>query len=84
MLGNLHKWHLAPRGCGILWANSAHLETISPSIVSHNYKKSFKEKFFKQATDDHSTYLAGGYAVSEYYPSIGGLVSLLFYCLGRE
>jgi len=71
--GNLHKWHLAPRGCGILWANSAHLETICPSIVSHNYNKSFKEKFFKQATDDHSTYLAAGYAVCEYYPSIGGL-----------
>ena len=48
---------------------------IDPSIVSHNYSKGFNDRFYKQGTDDYTNFLAGGYAVNEYYPSIGGMVS---------
>ncbi|XP_065067094.1 uncharacterized protein LOC135692740 [Rhopilema esculentum] len=74
--GNLHKWHYAPRGCGFIWAKTEFLSTLDPSLVSHNYNKGFQDKFYKQGTDDYTNYLAGGYAVSQYYPSIGGLEHL--------
>lgn len=73
-LGNLHKWYFAPRGCGFLWVNPEFKGIIDPSIVSHLYNRGYKDKFFKQGTDDYTNFLAGGYAVSEYYPSIGGMV----------
>ncbi len=47
---------------------------MDPSLVSHYYKRGFKDKFFRQGTDDYTNYLAGSYAVAEYYPSIGGMV----------
>ena len=72
--GNLHKWYFAPRGCGFLWVNPTYSGTIDPSIVSHNYNKDFKNKFYKQGTDDYSNFVTAGFAVSQYYPSIGGMV----------
>ena len=74
LIGNLHKWYFAPRGCGFLWVSPAFTETINPSIVSHTYKGDLQHRFYKQGTDDYSNFLAAGYSVSQYYPSIGGMV----------
>jgi selenocysteine lyase/cysteine desulfurase len=47
-VASLHKWCFAPKGCGLLWAHSKHLNKIRPLVVSHNYQKSFKQEFYMQ------------------------------------
>ncbi|MGE3507654.1 MAG: aminotransferase class V-fold PLP-dependent enzyme [Vicinamibacterales bacterium] len=48
---NLHKWALAPRSCGILWARPDRQDNLHHPIVSWGHGKGFLAEF-----EDHATY----------------------------
>ena len=55
---NLHKWALAPRGCGILWAAPDHQAMLHHPIVSWGRNRGFHHEFEHTATTDPTSYLA--------------------------
>ena len=58
--GNCHKWMMAPRGSGFLYARPEVQELIDPLVVSWDYVEgaSFPERHRWQGTRDPSPYLA--------------------------
>jgi len=61
-VGNAHKWLLAPRGAGFLWARDpdgrAGLPVVHPTVVSHGYGAGFAAEFDWVGTRDPSAQLA--------------------------
>lgn len=55
---NLHKWALAPRGCGILWAAPDRQGMLHHPIVSWGRDRGFHHEFEHIATADPTSYLA--------------------------
>jgi isopenicillin-N epimerase len=53
-VGNCHKWLLAPRGCGFLWANKGAQDLIHPLAISHGYGAGFLAEFDWTGTRDPS------------------------------
>jgi isopenicillin-N epimerase len=56
--GNLHKWALAPRSCGFLWAPARRQEGLHPPVISWNLGRGFALEFDLQGTRDPSPWLA--------------------------
>jgi isopenicillin-N epimerase len=56
--GNLHKWALAPRSCGILWAPPHRQQDLHPPVISWNLGRGFALEFDLQGTRDPSPWLA--------------------------
>lgn len=56
--GNLHKWAMAPRGCGILWAAPQHQAELHPPVISWGLDQGFTREFDWVGTQDPSAYLA--------------------------
>lgn len=57
-VGNLHKWAMAPRGCGFLWALPQHQSGIHPPVISWGLDQGFTAEFDWVGTRDPSPYLA--------------------------
>ncbi len=55
---NLHKWALAPRGCGILWAAPDRQQILHSPIVSWGRDRGFIHEFEHTATSDPTSCLA--------------------------
>lgn len=55
---NLHKWALAPRSCGFLWARGDRQADVRHPIVSWGSGTGFLEEFENHATHDPSCALA--------------------------
>jgi len=55
---NLHKWMLAPRSCGILWAAPERQSILHSPIVSWGRDRGFLHEFEHTATLDPTSYLA--------------------------
>jgi isopenicillin-N epimerase len=55
---NLHKWALAPRGCGILWAAPGQQSILHAPIVSWGRDRGFLHEFEHTATGDPTSYLS--------------------------
>ena len=55
---NLHKWALAPRGCGILWAAPDRQSMLHSPIVSWGRDRGFLHEFEHTATSDPTAFLA--------------------------
>jgi isopenicillin-N epimerase len=51
-VGNCHKWLMAPRGCGFLWAAPAAQALTHPLTISHGYRKGFIAEFDWTGTRD--------------------------------
>ena len=73
LVGNIHKWMFAPRGCGFLWVPPRYHDVIKPLVVSWLHDGSFQDKFFMQATLDYTSYITAETAI-KFYNEIGGLV----------
>ncbi|MCK6451903.1 MAG: aminotransferase class V-fold PLP-dependent enzyme, partial [Alphaproteobacteria bacterium] len=56
--GNCHKWLMAPKGCGFLWARRDRQEGLHPVTISHGYGQGFTSEFDWTGTRDPSSYLA--------------------------
>lgn len=57
-VGNLHKWAMAPRGCGILWAAPERQRDLHPPVISWGLDQGFTREFDWVGTQDPSAYLA--------------------------
>jgi isopenicillin-N epimerase len=55
---NLHKWALAPRPCGILWARPERQAGLHHPIASWGFDGGFHEEFDHFPTSDPTTFLA--------------------------
>ncbi len=57
-VGNCHKWLLAPRGCGFLWASPEAQALVHPLTISHGYGAGFLAEFDWTGTRDPTPFLA--------------------------
>jgi isopenicillin-N epimerase len=56
--GNLHKWALAPRSCGFLWAPPQRQPGLHPPVLSWRFDQDFTGEFDWPGTRDPSPWLA--------------------------
>ncbi|HEX6841907.1 MAG TPA: aminotransferase class V-fold PLP-dependent enzyme [Stellaceae bacterium] len=56
-VGNCHKWLMAPRGCGFLWAPEASQAELHPLAISHGYGQGFLAEFDWTGTIDPTPFL---------------------------
>lgn len=57
-IGNLHKWAMAPRGCGILWARPERQAELHPSVISWGLGLGVTAEFDWTGTRDPSAMLS--------------------------
>ncbi|MBM3601306.1 MAG: aminotransferase class V-fold PLP-dependent enzyme [Alphaproteobacteria bacterium] len=69
--GNCHKWLMAPKGCGFLWARPDRQDGLHPVTISHGYAKGFLAEFDWTGTRDPSNFLAVEAAL-DFHASLGG------------
>jgi isopenicillin-N epimerase len=56
-VGNCHKWLMAPRGSGFLWASPARQPEIHPLVISHGFSEGFAIEFDWIGTRDPTAWL---------------------------
>ncbi|SDQ92045.1 isopenicillin-N epimerase [Rhizobiales bacterium GAS113] len=71
-VGNCHKWLMAPKGCGFLWARRDRQNRIHPVTISHGFGKGFLAEFDWTGTRDPSAYLAVDAAIAFHHRLGGG------------
>lgn len=57
-VGNLHKWAMSPRSCGILWADPKVQAELHPTVISWGYGLGLAHEFDLTGTRDPSPWLA--------------------------
>ncbi|WP_299429505.1 aminotransferase class V-fold PLP-dependent enzyme [uncultured Meiothermus sp.] len=62
--GNLHKWALAPKGCGILWAAPERQKDLHPPVISWGLGQGFTQEFDWVGTRDPTPYLSAPAALA--------------------
>lgn len=62
--GNLHKWALAPKGCGILWVDPEQQPDLHPTVISWGLGQGFTQEFDWVGTKDPTPYLAAPAALA--------------------
>ena len=55
---NLHKWAMAPRSCGILWAAPERQAKLHPTVISWGYERGMSAEFDLLGTRDPAAWLA--------------------------
>jgi isopenicillin-N epimerase len=70
-VGNCHKWLMAPRGCGFLWALPPAQALIHPLAISHGYGAGFLAEFDWTGTRDPSPWLSVPAAI-DFHTRLGG------------
>ena len=58
VVGNLHKWAFAPRGCGVLWAAPERQAALVPPVISWGHGAGFAASFHWPGTRDFTPWLA--------------------------
>jgi isopenicillin-N epimerase len=56
-VGNCHKWLMAPRGAGFLWASPEAQALIHPLAISHGLGQGFRTEFAWTGTRDFTSFL---------------------------
>jgi isopenicillin-N epimerase len=70
-VGNCHKWLMAPKGCGFLWAPPHQQADLHPVTISHGLGKGFLAEFDWTGTRDPSAFLAVDAAI-DFHQRLGG------------
>lgn len=70
-VGNCHKWLMAPKGAGLLWAHPDRQSGLHPTVISHGYGQGFTAEFDWTGTRDHSAWLAVPTAI-DFHERLGG------------
>src|ERR1700688_3697803 len=70
-VGNCHKWLMAPKGSGFLWASPASQAATHPLVISHGYGQGFAAEFDWIGTRDPTAGLTIPAAI-DYHFRIGG------------
>jgi isopenicillin-N epimerase len=70
-VGNCHKWLMAPKGCGFIYARADRQAGLHPVTISHGYGKGFLAEFDWTGTSDPSAYLAIDAAL-DFHRRLGG------------
>jgi len=70
-VGDGHKWLMAPRGSGFLWARRDRQEGLHPLAISHPYGEGFTAEFDYTGTRDSTAYLAVPAAL-DFIEGLGG------------
>ncbi|MBI1777846.1 MAG: aminotransferase class V-fold PLP-dependent enzyme [Proteobacteria bacterium] len=70
-VGNCHKWLMAPKGCGFLWASAEAQGDLHPVTISHGFGKGFRAEFDWTGTRDPSAWLAVTAAI-DFHQRLGG------------
>ena len=71
VIGNLHKWHFAPRGCAVLWARRDRSAQLHPTVISHGYGGGFAAEFGWTGTRDVTPFLSVPAAIA-FHRQLGG------------
>lgn len=69
-VANLHKWAMAPRSCGILWAAPERQAKLHPVVISWGYGRGMSAEFDLVGTRDPSPWLAAPDGI-EFLKSLG-------------
>jgi isopenicillin-N epimerase len=70
-VGNCHKWLMAPKGCGFLWARADRRDGLHPVTISHGYGEGFLAEFDWTGTRDPTAWLACDAGI-EFHARLGG------------
>ena len=70
-VGNCHKWLMAPKGAGFLWAAPERQAGLHPVTISHGYGQGFLAEFDWTGTRDPSAFLAVPDAIA-FHHRLGG------------
>jgi isopenicillin-N epimerase len=70
-VGNCHKWLMAPKGAGFLWAPKAAQDAVHPATISLHYGEGFTAEFDWTGTRDPSACLAVTAAL-DFHDRLGG------------
>lgn len=70
-VGNCHKWLMAPRSCGFLWASPSAPQPVHPTSISLGYGGGFVAEFDWTGTRDPSAALSVPAAI-RFHQKIGG------------
>jgi isopenicillin-N epimerase len=70
-VGNCHKWLMAPKGSGFLWASPEAQSELHPVTISHGYGLGFNAEFDWTGTRDPSAWLAVPAAL-DFHERLGG------------
>ncbi len=61
---NAHKWHFAPKGCGLLWVRSDLASALHPTTISHGLGQGLHGEFNWIGTRDSSAWFTFQAAVA--------------------
>ncbi len=70
-VGNCHKWLMAPRSCGFLWAEPGQQALVHPVAISHGYGDGFLAEFDWTGTRDPTPFLSVPAAIA-FHRRLGG------------
>jgi isopenicillin-N epimerase len=70
-VGNCHKWLMAPKGAGFLWARKTAQAAVHPATISLHYGEGFAAEFDWTGTRDPSAWLAVTAAL-DFHERLGG------------
>ena len=68
---NAHKWHFAPKGCGLLWVRPDRASAVHPTTISHGLGQGLHAEFNWIGTRDSSAWFTLRTAVAA-HESFGG------------
>jgi len=71
-VGNCHKWLMAPKGAGFLWAAPDAQAHLHPTAISHGYGEGFLAEFDWTGTRDPSAFLSVPDAI-HFHEALGGM-----------
>jgi isopenicillin-N epimerase len=70
-IGNCHKWLMAPKGSGFIWASPERQANTHPMVTSHGWGKGFADEFDWIGTRDPTAWLSISAAI-DWHIQAGG------------